>query len=157
MSTAMAITGAVVWLVVTFGAAAIGARFLPDEWYRTLRKPAWNPPNKVFGPVWTALYLLMAAAAWLIWRKYGVATAILPLSFFILQLALNAAWSWLFFGRHEIRAALIDLGLLWAAILATIALFWGREMLAGVLLLPYLMWVSFAGVLNATIWRLNRL
>ncbi|HEX8991522.1 MAG TPA: TspO/MBR family protein [Anaerolineales bacterium] len=151
----MSVVGAVVSLVVTFGAAAIGGRFLPDQWYRALRKPEWNPPNWLFGPVWTVLYLMMAAAAWLIWRKYGIASAIVPLGFFVLQLALNAMWSWLFFGRHEIRAALIDLGLLWLAILVTIVLFWGRETLAGVLLVPYLGWVSFAGVLNATILRLN--
>lgn len=156
MSIPMQVVGAALWLVVTFGAAAVGTRFLPDEWYRALRKPGWNPPNWLFAPVWTALYLMMAAAVWLVWRQHGVAKAIVPLSFFVLQLALNAMWSWLFFGRHEIRAALIDLGFLWAAILVTTVLFWGREPLAGVLLLPYLAWVSFAGVLNATIWRLNR-
>ena len=156
MTTTVAIAGAVGWLILTFGAAAIGARFLPDEWYRGLKKPAWNPPNWVFGPVWTVLYLLMAAAAWLIWRKYEIAAAIVPLSFFVLQLALNAAWSWLFFGRHEPGAAFIDLLALWVVILVTIILFWAREPLAGILLLPYLAWVSFAGALNGTIWRLNQ-
>ncbi len=154
--TAVPIIGAVVWLVVTFGAAAIGGRFLPDEWYAQLKKPAWNPPNWVFGPVWTALYLMMAAAAWLIWRKDGVATAIVPFSVFVLQLVLNALWSWLFFGRHEIGGAMIDLGFLWVAILVTIVLFWAREPLAGALLLPYLAWVTFAGVLNGTVWQLNK-
>ena len=76
MKTSVAIIGAVVWLVVTFGAAAIGARFLPDEWYRALNKPTWNPPNSIFGPVWTVLYLLMAVAAWLVWRQYGVGGAL---------------------------------------------------------------------------------
>ena len=76
MKTSVAIIGAVVWLVVTFGAAAIGACFLPDEWYRALNKPTWNPPNSIFGPVWTVLYLLMAVAAWLVWRQYGVGGAL---------------------------------------------------------------------------------
>ncbi len=150
------IAGAAGWLVLTFGAAAIGARFLPDAWYGGLKKPAWNPPNRVFAPVWTVLYLLMAAAAWLVWSKYGIAAAIVPLAFFVLQLVLNAAWTWLFFGRHEIAAALIDILALWVVILVTMVLFWMRQPLAGILLLPYLAWVSFAGVLNGTIWRLNR-
>ncbi len=156
MTTTMEIAGAVGWLIVTFGAAAIGARFLPDAWYRALKKPSWNPPDQVFGPVWTLLYLLMAAAAWLIWRKFGIAEAVVPLGFFILQLALNAGWSWLFFGRHEPRAAFIDLCLLWVTILITLILFLGRVALAGVLLLPYLAWVSFAGALNWTVWKLNQ-
>ncbi len=156
MTTTMEIAGAVGWLIVTFGAAAIGARFLPDAWYRALKKPSWNPPDRVFGPVWTVLYLLMAAAAWLIWRKFGIAEAVVPLGFFILQLALNAAWSWLFFGRHEPRAAFIDLCLLWVVIIITLVLFLSRVALAGVLLLPYLAWVSFAGALNWTVWKLNK-
>jgi tryptophan-rich sensory protein len=156
MSTTMLIVGGVGWLAVTFLAAAVGARFLPDAWYARLRKPSWNPPNWLFGPVWTVLYLLMAAAGWLVWRKYGIAAALLPFGFFVLQLALNAAWSWLFFGRHCIGTALLELVGLWVAILLTLALFWSREPLAGALLLPYLAWVTFAGVLNATIWKLNR-
>ncbi len=156
MNTTVQILGAVGWLVVTFGAAAIGARFLPDEWYRGLKKPSWNPPTAVFGPVWTVLYLLMAVAAWLLWRRYGLAAAVLPLSFFVLQLVLNASWTWLFFGRHEIGAALIDILALWVVIVITIVLFWGHMTLAGVLLLPYLAWVSFASILNGTIWSLNR-
>jgi tryptophan-rich sensory protein len=155
VTTSVAIIGAVSWLVVTFGAAAIGARFLPDEWYRGLKKPAWNPPNSIFGPVWTVLYLLMAGAAWLVWRQYGIGGAILPLMLFVVQLALNTAWTWLFFGRHEIRVAFIDILVLWVAILTTIILFWRLVPLAGILLLPYLTWVSFAAVLNGTIWRMN--
>jgi translocator protein len=155
MSTTMMVVGAVGWLVVTFAAAAVGARFLPDAWYARLTKPSWNPPNWLFGPVWTVLYILMASAAWLVWRKYGIAGALLPLAFFVLQLALNSAWSWLFFGRHRIAVALVDLAVLWVAILITLVLFWNRETLAGALLLPYLAWVTFAGVLNWTLWKLN--
>ncbi len=155
MATTISIFGAVGWLVLTFGTAAIGSRFLPDEWYRKLNKPSWNPPNSIFAPVWTLLYLLMAIAAWLIWRRYGISTALLPLCLFVLQLLLNAAWSWLFFGRHQIRSALIDIVVLWILILATLLSFWRLDRVAGILLLPYLAWVSFAMVLNWAIWQKN--
>jgi benzodiazapine receptor len=156
MTTIQLILGAVVWLGLTFGAAWIGSRFLPDEWYRKLAKPTWNPPNAIFGPVWTVLYLLMAIAAWLIWKDYGVAGAIVPLALFIIQLTLNAMWSWLFFGRHRPQAALFDIVVLWVVILATLISFLQLELLAGILLIPYLVWVSFATVLNWAIWRMNR-
>ncbi len=156
MTTLNAILGAAVWLILTFGAAALGARYLPDEWYRQLKKPAWNPPNSIFAPVWTLLYVLMAAAAWLIWRRYNTGGALVPLILYVLQLALNAAWTWLFFGRHRIRGALIDILVLWVTILATLISFWKLELPAGILLLPYLAWVSFATALNAAIWKLNR-
>ncbi len=155
METGTQILGGVVWLGVTFGAAAVGARSMPDEWVRALKKPRWNPPNWIFAPVWTVLYLLMAAAAWLVWRRYGISAAVVPLGVFVVQLVLNALWSWLFFGRHQIGGALIEIVLLWLAIVATIVLFWEREPLAGILLLPYLAWVSFATVLNATLWKMN--
>ncbi len=155
MTTTISILGAVGWLVLTFGMAAIGSRFLPDEWYRKLNKPGWNPPNSIFAPVWTLLYLLMAASAWLVWRRFGIGAALVPLSLFVLQLLLNAAWTWLFFGRHQIRSALIDIIALWILILATLLSFWRLDMLAGILLLPYLLWVSFATVLNWSIWRKN--
>jgi benzodiazapine receptor len=155
MTTTVAIIGAVGWLVLTFGAAALGARFLPDEWYRQLNKPTWNPPNSIFAPVWTVLYLLMAVAAWLVWRRYGINGALLPLTLFVVQLLLNAAWTWLFFGLHRIRDALIDIIVLWLVILTTLIAFWRLEPLAGILLVPYLAWVSFATVLTLTIWRLN--
>ena len=155
MTTSMVIIGAIGWLALTFGAAALGARFLPDAWYRSLRKPIWNPPNWIFGPVWTALYVLMAAAAWMVWRKYGIGGATVPLAVFVIQLALNAAWSWLFFGKHQISDAFNDILVLWVTILITLILFWELEPLAGMLLLPYLAWVSFAAVLNGTILRMN--
>ena len=155
MTTSISIIGAVGWLVLTFGTAAIGSRFLPDEWYRKLNKPSWNPPNSIFAPVWTILYLLMAAAAWLVWQRYGISAALVPLSLFVLQLLLSAAWSWLFFGRHQIRRALIDIAALWIFILVTLISFWRLNMLAGILLLPYLAWVSFAMVLNWVIWQKN--
>jgi benzodiazapine receptor len=156
MTTTVAIIGAAGWLVFTFAAAALGARFLPDEWYRRLNKPTWNPPNSIFAPVWTILYLMMAAAAWLVWWRHGIGGALISLLLFVAQLLLNAAWTWLFFGRHQIRGALIDIVILWLTILATLISFWKLEPVAGMLLLPYLAWVSFATVLNWTIWQMNR-
>ena len=122
-------------------------------WYATLAKPTWNPPNWIFGPVWTALYISMAVAAWLVWRKGGLWQW--PLALFAVQLALNAAWSWLFFGFHMPGAAFVEIVALLAAIVATTIAFWPKSMAAGILMLPYLGWVAFASVLNFTIWRLN--
>jgi benzodiazapine receptor len=156
MTTTRAVLGAVGWLVLTFGAAWLGSRSLPDEWYRRLSKPTWTPPNSIFAPVWTVLYLLMAGAAWLVWRRYGIVGATFPLAMFVIQLLLNAAWSWLFFGLHRPGVALLDIVVLWAAIFITLISFWKLEWLAGILLIPYLAWVSFATVLNWAIWRMNR-
>jgi tryptophan-rich sensory protein len=142
-------------LALTFAAAWLGARFLPDEWYRRLNKPAWNPPNQIFAPVWTLLYLLMAIAAWLVWRLHGFAGAPVPLTLYVIQLLLNAAWTWLFFGRHRIGAALADIVVLWLVILATLISFWRLVPLAGIMLAPYLAWVSFATALTWTIRRMN--
>jgi len=155
MSPARSALGAIVALALTLGAGYIGSRFPVDEWYAALSKPAWNPPNWLFGPVWGVLYLLIAIAAWLVWRKTGLAGAAIPLGLFFLQLVLNAAWSWIFFGRHEIGLALIEILILWIAILATIIGFWRANPVSGYLMVPYLLWVSFASVLNFAIWRLN--
>ena len=124
-------------------------------WYRTVMKPDWNPPNWVFGPVWTMLYVLMGISAWLIWRPDGFKKATLPLTLFAVQLVLNVAWSWLFFGMNQIGWAVVDIVLLWLAIAATAITFFRRSQPAGWLLLPYLAWGTFATVLNFTIWRLN--
>lgn len=156
MTTTVAAIGAAGWLALTFAAAWLGVRFLPDEWYRRLNKPAWNPPDQIFAPVWTLLYLLMAIAAWLVWRQHGFAGAVVPLTLYVIQLLLNAAWTWLFFGRHRIGAALADILVLWLVILATLISFWRLGPLAGILLAPYLAWVSFATALTWTIWRMNR-
>lgn len=151
------IAGLVLWLGVTFVAAFVGSRFMPGEWYGTLAKPSWNPPSWVFGPVWTLLYIMMAVAAWLVWRERGAAAGVTAaLTMFVLQLVLNAAWSWLFFGRHTISGALLDIVALWLGIVVTIVLFWRVRPLAGALLLPYVAWVSFAAFLNYTLWQLNR-
>jgi len=153
--TLQSVLGLVGWLVLTFAAAGVGSMFMPGEWYAGLAKPAWNPPNWLFGPVWTVLYILMAVAAWLVWRRQGLAGAALPLLVFVVQLVLNAMWSWLFFGLQRPGVALAEILVLWVAILVTILLFFRVRSVAGILLIPYLLWVSFAAVLNFTIWRLN--
>jgi translocator protein len=145
----------VVLLVLCFGVAGLGGLATTPNiphWYANLTKPSWTPPSWIFGPVWSVLYLSMAIAARLVWRQ-GRAT--IPMVLFGVQLFFNAAWSWLFFRLHSPGAALIDVVLLWAAIVATTAVFWLRSAWGGVLFLPYLFWVSFATVLNFAIWRLN--
>jgi tryptophan-rich sensory protein len=143
------------WLLLCFAAAAFGGMFTPGEWYASLKKPAWNPPGWVFGPVWTALYTMMAVAAWLVWTRGGFAAQRRPLGLFLVQLALNAAWTPLFFGWHRPGLAFAEILLLWVAIAATILAFRPVSRAAGWLLAPYLAWVSFAAVLNFTLWRLN--
>lgn len=129
---------------------------MPGEWYASLAKPAWNPPSAVFAPVWTLLYAMMGVAAWLVWKQVGFREAALPLSLFLVQLVLNALWSYLFFGLHRPDLALLDIVTLWVAILVVLVLFWRVAVPAGILLLPYLCWVGFASFLNFTLWRLNR-
>ncbi|MCA8920649.1 MAG: tryptophan-rich sensory protein [Planctomycetes bacterium] len=140
------------FVVLCFAAAALGALSPPDAWYAGLNKPAWNPPGWVFGPVWTALYLAMACAAWRVWR---LPQARGPLTLFGVQLALNAAWSPLFFGLHAPGLALIDILALLLAVGATGVCFSRRDRVAGLLFAPYFAWVGFAAVLNATLWHLN--
>lgn len=150
--------GLIVILIVCLGAAGLGAIATTPEidgWYKTITKPSWNPPDWIFGPVWTTLYVMMAVAAWLVWRPAGFQAAAIPSTLFILQLALNIAWSWIFFGLNRPGWAFTEIILLWTAILATLITFWRRSRWAGALLVPYLAWVSFASVLNFTIWRLN--
>jgi len=149
------LTGLLWWLALSFAAGTIGARFSPGDWYQGLAKPGWTPPDGVFPPVWTALYALMGIAAWLVWRRTGLAGGALPLGIFALQLILNVLWSWLFFGLHRPGAAFFEIILLWCAILATAAAFLGHSRAAGALLLPYLAWVGFASLLNFAVWRLN--
>jgi benzodiazapine receptor len=149
------VLGLVVSLVVCFGAGWIGSRFQPGEWYAQLAKPSWNPPNWLFGPVWSALYLMMAVAAWLVWKRHGFRRAAVPLAAFVVQLVLNAAWTWLFFGMQQPGVAFAEIVVLWLAIAVTLVLFWKRNALAGALMAPYLAWVTFAAALNYALWRLN--
>lgn len=146
----------IVCFLLTFSVAAIGSQFMPDAWFRALVKPSFNPPDAVFGPVWTILYAIMAVALWLVWRRRHSSSIRTALVAFILQLLLNGAWSWLFFGQHQVGLALIDIVLLWFAIVTTILLFWRHSRTAGAMLIPYLGWVSFATALNAAFWQLNR-
>jgi len=139
-------------LVICFAAAGLGSVATTPNiptWYATLAKPSWNPPNWLFGPVWTILYLCMAVAAWLIWRQGGLRQARWPLTLFAVQLALNAAWSWIFFWFHLPGAAFIDVLALLAAIAVTTIAFWPRSLGAGVLMLPYLAW-ALIGVLRSS-------
>jgi translocator protein len=142
-------------LFLVFLAGGVGSLTAPDAWYSALEKPPLNPPGWVFGPVWTTLYILMAVAAWLVWRERWQSSVRLALTFYGGQLFLNAIWSPLFFGMHRPDLALIDLIALWGVLGATILRFWRIRPLAGALLLPYLAWVTFAGYLNAAIWWLN--
>jgi tryptophan-rich sensory protein len=143
------------WLVLSFSAASLGAFFMPGEWYATLKKPSWNPPDWIFGPVWSALYTMMAVAAWLVWKRGGFAAQRRPLTLFLVQLALNALWTPLFFGLHRPGLAFAEIVMLWLAIAATLAAFRPVSRPAAWLLVPYLAWVTFAAVLNFTVWRLN--
>ena len=149
--------GLVAWLIASFVAAGIGgaASVKASAFYAQLVRPEWSPPSWVFGPVWTVLYALMGIAAWLVWRIAGFRAAKTALTLFLVQLALNALWSWLFFGWHRGAIAFADIVLLWALIVATLVAFWGIKPLAGALLVPYLLWVSFAIALNYSVWQLN--
>ena len=143
------------WVALCFGAASLGALFMPGEWYASLKKPSWNPPGWLFGPVWAALYAMMAVAAWLVWRRGGFAAQLRPLGLFLAQIALNAAWTPLFFGLHWPSAAFAEIVLLWVAIAVTLVAFRPVSRTATLLLLPYLLWVTFAAALNFALWRLN--
>ena len=150
--------GLLVFVAVCLGAGGLGAIATTPEiqgWYKTLAKPSWNPPDSVFGPVWTTLFVLMGIAAWLVWQREGFNAAAKPLSLFAVQLALNVAWSWIFFGLHQPGWASVEIVILWLAVFATIMAFFRSSKIAGGLLVPYLAWVSFASVLNFTIWRMN--
>lgn len=151
----VALIGSIVLCLAAGGLGAWATNSEIPTWYAGIAKPSWNPPNWVFGPVWTTLYVLMAVAAWLVWRRDGMREARGPLTLFAIQLALNTLWSFLFFGLHNPGLAAAEIVLLSATILATTVSFWRRSHWAGALLVPYLAWVSFATVLNFTIWQLN--
>lgn len=142
------------FLGLVAGAAFFGATFQPGAWYEGLRKPPGNPPNWVFGPVWTVLYVAIAVAAFRVWRvQPGPSVA---LGLWAVQLALNALWSWLFFGLERAGLALIDIVGLLALLAATTVAFFGVDRTAGWLFLPYVTWVAYATYLNAGLWLLNR-
>ena len=142
----------IICLAVGLGAGWATQQSVTD-WYPTLVKPSWNPPNWVFGPVWTLLYIMMAVAGWLVWRN---GTDVKPaLTLFFSQLALNFAWSFLFFGARSPWLGLVGIAMLLMAVATTTFVFWRITKPAGLLFVPYLAWVTFASLLNLTIWRLN--
>lgn len=145
------------WLLLCFAVSAIGAlaSIQAQAFYGQLIQPRWAPPGYVFGPVWTILYAMMAVAAWLVWCDGGFRQNRLALSLFLAQLALNALWSWLFFAWFLGALAFAEIMLLWLLIATTLWAFWRRRLLAGMLMLPYLAWVSFAAMLNFSVWQLN--
>ena len=149
--------GLVGWFIVSFAASAVGAvaSIQAKSFYGQLVQPEWAPPSYVFGPVWTVLYALMAIAAWLVWRSGGFHTNRVAMSLFMVQLALNALWSWLFFAWQRGALAFVDIVLLWVLIVVTLVSFWRVRPLAGALLIPYLLWVTFAAALNYSLWQLN--
>lgn len=157
MSGFKKILGLACWLLLSFAAAAIGAvaSVQAASFYQQLAQPAWAPSASVFGPVWSVLYAMMGVAAWLVWRQGGWRQQGGVLTLFVIQLAVNALWSWLFFAWHHGALAFADIVLLWLLIVTTVVGFWRARPLAGALLLPYLGWVSFAAVLNFAVWHLN--
>ena len=151
--------GLAAWLALVTAAAFSGTVAAPDsaQFYKLLARPPWAPPGWLFGPVWTLLYLLMGISAWLVWRKGGFRASRAALALFLAQLALNSLWTWVFFAWRQGALAFAEVLVLWALILATVVAFWRRTRAAGLLLLPYLAWVSFAAVLAFAIWQLNPL
>jgi tryptophan-rich sensory protein len=147
------------FLIPPFAVAFIGSQWTdtgPGTWYEDIEKPSWNPPGWVFGPVWTALYLAMAVAAWLVWRSSdSLGDTAVPLTAWTVQLALNLAWTYVFFERESPNAGVVDIVLLWLAILVTILLFVRRSRFAALLLVPYILWVTYAAAITIEIARLN--
>ena len=143
------------WLALSAATASVGVLVRPGAWYRTIVKPEWTPPDALFGPVWTVLYVCMAIAAWRVWKKGGFGAAGGALTLYLVQLALNAAWSFLFFGLHRPGWAALEIVILLAAIVGTIRAFRSHDRLAAMLLVPYALWVGYATALTFAIWRLN--
>ncbi len=145
------------WLAVSFAAAAVGGFASADAgaFYQQLTRPTWAPPSWLFAPAWTLLYLLMGVAAWLVWRERGFRHARITLSLFLIQLAVNALWTWLFFVWHLGALAFVEILILWMLILCTLVAFWRVRSIAGALLIPYLAWVTFAAALTYSVWQGN--
>lgn len=145
-------------IVATVGLGSLGGIFTIAEiptWYAGLNKPSFNPPNWIFGPMWTTLYFLMGISFYLIWKLPISVARILAIRIFIIQFILNFCWSIIFFSMHQIGWALVEIIAMWVFILLTILQFRKLSIPAAVLLIPYLLWVSFASILNGSIWQLN--
>jgi benzodiazapine receptor len=144
------------FILVTLAVGALASVFTEPNiatWYAGLTHPSFAPPNWVFAPVWTTLYVLMGVAAWRVWRTSG--TRSLEMGAYVAQLLFNFAWSAMFFAAHQIGLAFVEICTLLVLILATTILFWRRDLVAGLLFLPYLAWTGFAAVLNDAFWALN--
>lgn len=148
----MQIVSLLAFLALVGLAAAMGAQFMPGEWYAALAKPAWTPPNSVFPIAWTALYIMIALAGWLIWSRQGVGKVMV---IWAVGLGLNALWSYLMFGLHDIALAFVDIAMLWVSIAGFIWAAWPVDRRAAYLFVPYFAWVSFAAALNAAIFAMN--
>lgn len=157
MTLSKQLFGLLGWLGVTCIAAALGAwaSMQAGSFYTQLVRPDWAPPAAWFSPVWSTLYVLMAISAWLVWREKGFKEACGALILFLIQLAVNALWSWLFFAWKMGGAAFADIIVLWILIALTLRAFWRIKPVAALLLVPYLLWVSFAMALNYAVWQLN--
>ncbi len=152
------VAGLLAFLVICLGVSVAGGAATASSvgtWYQTLQKPPFNPPDGLFAPVWTALYIMMAVAGWRVWRAHGLRGARTAMTLFGVQLALNLAWSFVFFGYRLIGAAMLEITVLLVAIVATMILFWKHDRVAGMLFIPYAGWVGFATILNLALWRLN--
>jgi tryptophan-rich sensory protein len=153
------IIGLIGFLLLSFSAAAIGnlaTSSSVDGWYQTIQTPSWGPPNWVFGPVWTVLYITIGVAGWLVWRRRRWTQMRVAMLWFAAQLVLNALWSLIFFGLQAPGWAATEIVVLWIAVGGTVITFWRHSAWASVLLLPYWAWVTFAAALNFAIWRMNQ-
>lgn len=156
-STSQQWLGLLFSLLLVFLAAAAGglASASAGSFFMELDRPLWAPPAWLFGPAWTVLYLLMGVASWLVWRKRGFSDARLALTLYIVQLVLNGLWTWLFFVMRSGSLAFIEIIILWILILATLIAFWRKNKLAGLMLVPYLIWVAYASALTFSLWQRN--
>jgi translocator protein len=145
----------IAFIGLTFLAAVSGSVFKPDAWYQSLRKPSWQPPGWAFPVVWSVLYAMIAVAGWRVWEAGSGGLLTLAMALFGLQLVLNAAWSWLFMGLRRMDLAFYECLALWASVVATLFAFLAVDRVAGLLFVPYLVWVTVAATLNWTVWRLN--
>jgi len=150
-----AVLSLLVFVLACAAAATPGIAFRPGAWYRRLAKPSWCPPDWLFGPVWTVLYVAVAVSGWLVWRQEGFGGAAVALTVYGAQLVFNGLWSTLFFGLRRPDLAFAEIVLLWLCVLMTIAVFHPIHQTAAWILVPYAAWVSFAVLLNLSIWRLN--
>ena|SRR5690242_4424950 len=145
------------WLAITFVAAVAGALAsrTSQDFYLSLARPSWAPPPWLFGPAWTFLYVTMAIAAWMVWRERGFRGARAALSIYLVQLVFNAMWTWLFFVRKQGAWSMADIAVLWCLVAVTLVAFYRHRRVAGLLIVPYLGWVTFAAALNYAVWRMN--